>query len=377
MALVCFHAAVQGLLLSGAYGPHVQRRTSAVQMSDGWMFVDVRGNSGESSRELEAIVDPFGRKLLVGDEQWHRVASPEALLTLDVAARNGSLLVLIPSSSCAGADAAVVQVTEVDAPSAKLISVGRCVVEGIAGKQPRLRVRVRAKPDTTLSGAALERARDAASATEGLWERALQLSQRVQQLQLKAKLRSLGSSASGALLSIPLEQQLELSRSARSDDARPPPRSSGVVEAGLDEALSTGVSLAALVRDALLKQPQDALALVPAVAGALDADAASLSATQMSSAQLSLFSFVALRLTRTSGTEAVDEYLDEQPDPRAPTIRQAEGLDALSRLTLCETRLESYVSATQAKASLLALMEPAEAEDESEDDDEAGRGEAW
>ena len=83
----------------------------------------------------------------------------------------------------------------------------------------------------------------------------------------------------------------------------------------------------------------------------------------LSSAELSLFSFVALRLTRKSA-EDPDDFLEEQPDPRAPTIRQAEGVNALSRLALCRTRLERRVGELQAQASLLALSAPPPADEE-------------
>ena len=65
-----------------------------------------------------------------------------------------------------------------------------------------------------------------------------------------------------------------------------------------------------------------------------------------SSARLSLFSFVALRLTRRTVGDP-DDFLEIQPDPRAPTIRQAQGVDALDRLELCQRRLEDKVAVGQ------------------------------
>ena len=338
-------------------------RAPAVALSGGgdWMFVDVKGDGDEPSRQLEAIVDPFGRSLLVGDAQWYRVASPEALLALDVASRNGSLVVHIPTTSCSGSDGTIVQVTAVDTStsSAYLVAIGRCLVEGIAGKTPRLRCRVRAKPDQPLEGSALARAREAAASIEALWERACELFVRIQGMELRAKLRSLGSSASSSLLSIPLEQQLELSQSASVD--RPPPASRVAVEAGIDEALGAGVSLAEAVSDALRQQPEDGLALVPPTGD--DASSAQPVDT-WSSARLSLFSFVALRLTRRTVGDP-DDFLEIQPDPRAPTIRQAQGVDALDRLELCQRRLEDKVAEMGAKASMLALFD-SEPESEGE-----------
>jgi hypothetical protein len=132
------------------------------------------------------------------------------------------------------------------------------------------------------------------------------------------------------------------------------------------------------VRDALAAQPEDALALAPpalptgdsadpsadlssdeAGNGAATAEEPSAPPTAelLTSAQLSLFSFVALRLTRRSA-EDPDDFLTEQPDPRAPTLRQADGVDALSRLGLCRVRLESKLSELQAQVSLLSLAEP-------------------
>ena len=164
-------------------------RHRPVACSGDWMFVDVReGVPEDPRRQLEAIVDPFGRNLLVGEEQWHRVASPEGLLVLDVAQRNQSLLCRIPSPSCAGSDATIVRVVEVDRgalPRARLVGVGRCTVDGIAGKRPRLAVRVRAKPDEPLEGKMLTQARATAEKIDSLWERAVELFQRMQGLKLQ------------------------------------------------------------------------------------------------------------------------------------------------------------------------------------------------
>ena len=351
------YGVVQAFVIGHSCAP-THRRAATVTLSGGdWMFVDVRGATNGESRELEAIVDPFGRRLLVGEEDWHRVASPEGLMTLDVAARNGSLMVLIPSTTCTGSQATVVRVTEVSAPSARLVGVGRCLVDGVAGKTPRLRVRVRPRPDSLLEGAALARAREVAATITELWERCLQLFQRLQELQLKAKLRSLGSGASSALLSIPLEQQLELTQGSSAERSVERPTSARAAACGIDEALSAAVRLTEVVRRALSEQPDDALAIAPPTE--LESDAAPMRSAELSSPQLSLFSFVALRLTRESA-EDPDDFLEIQPDPRAPTIRQGEGVDTLSRLELCRTRLEVRASAMQAQVSLLALMEPTE-----------------
>jgi hypothetical protein len=364
------------LLSTTSLMPAARRRAPAVQLCDGWMFVDVRGEGPEGAGcELDAIVDPLGNKLLVGEERWHRVASPEGLLSLDVASRNDSLLCHVPSTSCAGAIATVVVVAEVDPPSAKLVGVGRCAVSGVAGRQPRLRVRVKAMPDAPLDAASLERAREVATTVETQWEIALALFQRVQGLELKAKLRNLGSSGSAAMLSIPMEQQIELSRGASSSQDSASARRQGplLADEGIEQALRTGVSLSEAARDALRMQPDDSLALAPRarqVNEEVSANAAGrgsygepLATADLSAAQLSLFSFVALRLTRRSAQDP-DDFLEVQPDPRAPTVRQSDGVDILSRLALCETRLQDVANGLAAKASLLAMTEP---EDQPED----------
>ena len=192
--MLAWTLAVQGLLLNPYWAHAPARHRPVVASSGDWMFVDVREGVPEDPRpQLEAIIDPFGRNLLVGEEQWHRVASPEGLLVLDVALRNSSLLCRIPSASCAGSDATVVRVVEVDGgalPRAKLVGIGRCTVEGIVGKRPRLNVRVRAKPDVPLEGPSLTEARATAEAIETLWERAVELFQRMQGLKLQVSYAS-------------------------------------------------------------------------------------------------------------------------------------------------------------------------------------------
>ena len=354
--LLALMSACEALSISSAsvQRPAIVMRVPVLRLSSAgdWMFTDVRRSDDGQSRELEAIVDPFGRQLLVGDESWQRVKSPSELLALDMAVRNASLIVHIPSATCSGTDGTVMRVLEVDtaSASARLLAIGRCVVEGIATKTPRLRVRVCGKPDAPLDGVSLAEARDVAVATIDLWERSREVFSRVQDMQLRAKLRSLGGSASAALLSIPLEQQMELARDAGAD-RRLPSRTS--VESGMDEAFGAGVQLMVALRNALAQQPPDALAFAPPNSGdvidAVDAGA-------LSSAQLSLLSFVALRLTRRTENDP-DEFVEEQPDPRAPTVRQMQAIDTLPRLALSQRRLELRLAELQAQVSLLSLMD--------------------
>lgn len=88
-------------------GPVVRSLPSArrgvPRLSDDWMFVGMREQMADNSRELRAIVDPFGRSMLVGEEQWQRISSPELLLQLNAARQADALLARIPSISCTGA----------------------------------------------------------------------------------------------------------------------------------------------------------------------------------------------------------------------------------------------------------------------------------
>ena len=151
------------------------------------------------------------------------------------------------------------------------------------------------------------------------------------------------------MLSIPLEQQLELSKQSQKGPAKEP-ATQQLAEAGLEEALTAGVSLVREVQQALELQPEDPLALAPPLTPPAADDA------PRSCEQLSLFSFVALRLTRRTAEDA-DDFLPDQP---VPTLRQAEGTDTLSRLQLCETRLTAKIAEMQAQVSLLSLMDPGE-----------------
>ena len=113
----------------------------------------------------------------------------------------------------------------------------------------------------------LATAREAAVAIAELWQRALELHQRVVGLKLESKLRVLGSDAAQAYLkmqeSIPIEQAVEFRRLDEADRPRPPPPP---VESGIDRELAAGVSLEKALADALRAQPQDALALAPPMA---------------------------------------------------------------------------------------------------------------
>ena len=151
------------------------------------------------------------------------------------------------------------------------------------------------------------------------------------------------------MLSIPLEQQLELSKQIQ-EGAGTEPATQQLAETGLEEALTAGVSLAHEIQQALALQPDDALALAPPLASPVADDA------PLSSEQLALFSFIALRLTRRTAEDA-DDFLPDQP---VPTLRQAEGTDTLLRLQLSETRLRAKISEMQAQVSLLSLMDPGE-----------------
>ena len=67
------------------------------------------------------------------------------------------------------------------------------------------------------------------------------------------------------MLSIPMEQQIELSRGASSSqDASAAGRQGPLLaDDGVEQALRAGVSLSQAVRDALRMQPDDSLALAP------------------------------------------------------------------------------------------------------------------
>lgn len=227
-------------------------------------------------------------------------------------------------------------------------------------------------------GADLEEAQRTTESLEMLWDSCVRTFQRLQGLQLQvsngsllsmvsscqpsvtlrshssfprervqSKLRLLGSESSAAMLAIPLEQQVELSKKSSKEAER---SNRQLVEAGIDESLTAGANLTLLMQEALAQQPDDDLAMIPPSAAADNDNSACLSA------QLSLFSFVALRLTR-GRVEDPDDFLEDQA---VPTKRQAEGTNTLSRLKLCERRLQTKVAEMQAQISLLALMDPEE-----------------
>ena len=352
-------------------------RTPPLRACGDWAFVDVKSALPElPPLVVDAVQSPFGAPLFIGSPRTMRIADGAALALLDRASRERLLVVNVPSTrlnfeTVAGVTTTVARVMSLkpgrpgdDAASVTLVAVGRCNVLGIAsGRGQAIQVRCRPLADAPVQGERAERAAKLAAAVGTLWSEVSAQHERVQRLQLEAKLKRLGGAGSAALLAIPLEQQLELRASAEaggSADAAGKAVGAGGIQTarGLDAALASGVDLSERVKQvqqlaastAPLLSGEDA-AVFGAVAtprapsaprAAADAEAAAAAAA--ASAEASLLSLVALPLTNDGTAEADND-----------DGAQAAATDVVARLELVEARLTRKRAELAAAASLLDL----------------------
>ena len=350
-------------------------RTPPLRACGDWAFVDVKSALPElPPLVVDAVQSPFGAPLFIGSPRTMRIADGAALALLDRASRERLLVVNVPSTrlnfeTVAGVTTTVARVMSLkpgrpgdDAASVTLVAVGRCNVLGIAsGRGQAIQVRCRPLADAPVQGERAERAAKLAAAVGTLWSEVSAQHERVQRLQLEAKLKRLGGAGSAALLAIPLEQQLELRASAEaggSADAAAAGAGGIQTARGLDAALASGVDLSERVKQvqqlaastAPLLSGEDA-AVFGAVAtprapsaprAAADAEAAAAAAA--ASAEASLLSLVALPLTNDGTAEADND-----------DGAQAAATDVVARLELVEARLTRKRAELAAAASLLDL----------------------
>ena len=350
-------------------------RTPPLRACGDWAFVDVKSALPElPPLVVDAVQSPFGAPLFIGSPRTMRIADGAALALLDRASRERLLVVNVPSTrlnfeTVAGVTTTVARVMSLkpgrpgdDAASVTLVAVGRCNVLGIAsGRGQAIQVRCRPLADAPVQGERAERAAKLAAAVGTLWSEVSAQHERVQRLQLEAKLKRLGGAGSAALLAIPLEQQLELRASAEaggSADAAAAGAGGIQTARGLDAALASGVDLSERVKQvqqlaastAPLLSGEDAAVFAPvatprapsAPRAAADAEAAAAAAA--ASAEASLLSLVALPLTNDGTAEADND-----------DGAQAAATDVVARLELVEARLTRKRAELAAAASLLDL----------------------
>ena len=121
-------------------------------------------------------------------------------------------------------------------------------------------MRVEAIRDAFEDDDALSRARKLRGECGALWDTCCAATRRVTELKLGSKLDALGSDASAALLSIPLEQQVELQKAA-SAAPRETPSTPTTPIAGFDELAAAGANLEEATRAAAELLPEDELAV--------------------------------------------------------------------------------------------------------------------
>ena len=170
---------------------------------------------------------------------------------------------------------------------------------------------------------ALSQARKLRGECGALWDTCCAATRRVTELKLGSKLDALGSDASAALLSIPLEQQVELQKAA-SAAPRETPATPTTPIAGFDELAAAGANLEEATRAAAELLPEDELAV---------------------GCEEELFSLLALRWS-TRRSSADDERVEAE---------LAASTDCVARLLEVAERLRLRGASLQAEASLLSL----------------------
>ena len=300
-------------------------RSAAIRMSGGdWLSIDaMRPLDDLPGRTLPAVADPFSAIVgAVGVSDRIRLPTAEAELgRLSV----DSLLVRVPTTrdSILGGVSTVYRVVSLADDEALLAGIGRARLVGLEGVRPALRVRVEAVRDAFEDDDALSRARKLRGECGALWDTCCAATRRVTELKLGSKLDALGSDASAALLSIPLEQQVELQKAA-SAAPRETPSTPTTPIAGFDELAAAGANLEEATRAAAELLPEDELAV---------------------GCEEELFSLLALRWS-TRRSSADDERVEAE---------LAASTDCVARLLEVAERLRLRSASLQAEASLLSL----------------------
>lgn len=346
------------------------RAPSLRACDNGWAFVDAK-NAGLPDLPplvVDAVQSPFGAPLFLGQPRTLRIADAAALALLERVSRERLLVAIVPSTrlnfeTVSGITTTVARVVSLkpgrpgdDAASVTLAAVGRCNVLGIAsGRGQAIQVRCRPLADAPVEGEQAERASELATAVGTLWGEVSAQHERVQRLQLEAKLKRLGGAGSAALLAIPLEQQLELRASAeaggRADAADKGAGAGATTVRGMDAALASGVDLSESVKqvqqlaaDSAPLLSGEAAAVFATVATPRSPSASSNAADAEEAAEASLLSLVALPLTSDGTAEADRE-----------DGAQAAATDVVARLELVEARLMRKRAELAVAASLLDL----------------------
>ena len=299
--MICFAASL---------AVHLPRRATITMSGGDWLSIDaMRPLDDLPGRTLPAVADPFSALIgAVGVSERLRLPTAEAEL-----GRLGvdSLLVRVPTTrdSILGGVSTVYRVVSLADDEALLAGIGRArlvVLEGVADRLD-----------------ALSRARKLRGECGALWDTCCAATRRVTELKLGSKLDALGSDASAALLSIPLEQQVELQKAA-SAAPRETPATPTTPIAGFDELAAAGANLEEATRAAAELLPEDELAV---------------------GCEEELFSLLALRWS-TRRSSADDERVEAE---------LAASTDCVARLLEVAERLRLRGASLQAEASLLSL----------------------
>ena len=221
-------------------------RTSAPTSSDAWLFTSIRDGSPEpDGADVPTLCAPFALPLWVGERRELRIRDPsefKLLASLDV----GGSFLFVPartSSSVLNINATAARVLQLSPSRAVILGVGRRLIRAKVGERPVLMCRGPKLADA--ASADVGTLRKLKEDCESLWALSLALTQRLRERQLAARLESLGGAASALLLSIPQQDQVELSRRSGRDEpsARASLSSSVRVAVSLDQSLEAGLEL--------------------------------------------------------------------------------------------------------------------------------------
>jgi len=236
-------------LAPGLAPPNTQRAPPPVAVSDGWFLTSVREGAPEpDGAELPALCAPLVPALWVGERRVMRLRDPnefQLLASLQSHESDDSSFLHVPSRSVINVNATEAKVLQLSPSRAVVLGVDRRQVLAKVGERPFLRLKGRRIRDEPLAGSSTTASLDAAKAQCcELWAAAANLTQRLQERKLAARLEALGGAASSMLLSIPQADQVELSSSAAgSRDASSASASPPQLVSSCDEYLEAGLSL--------------------------------------------------------------------------------------------------------------------------------------
>ena len=221
-------------------------RTSTPTSSDAWLFTSIRDGAPEpDGADVPTLCAPFALPLWVGERRELRIRDPsefKLLASLDV----GGSFLFVPartSSSVLNINATAARVLQLSPSRAVILGVGRRLIRAKVAERPVLMCRGPKLADS--ASADVGTLRKLKEDCESLWSLSLALTQRLRERQLAARLESLGGAASALLLSIPQQDQVELSRKSGRDE--PPAHtslsSSVRVAVSLEQSLEAGLEL--------------------------------------------------------------------------------------------------------------------------------------